>query len=317
MPSPPSTTLASRLLSGIASLHATLGDTTDSISAAAALLGAGGGSSAAAIAAGVDPAAPARARDAFAHAAGLALRQRLARALLYLFLSHAPTCDSGGHGAVLAAGGLAGAPRAPAAPLAGDGGELLLLLLALRAAGDGLYGSVDHGDGNPLWELAWTLLAALFAGLDCARAGGAGEPDKELAGDEAAREALAAARARGQAGLLAPALAHAMLAARAREEERAPRAAGAGAGAGRAPAPAPLAAGYALLRAAAAPSGWLHGGLAGGAGLALGLWAFSCLRFEPGRERASPPGASEAEDDDAALKPWPSPLRPAPCWDDR
>jgi len=51
------------------------------------------------------------------------------------------------------------------APEAADGGDLLSLIELLRWSGDSLWVSIEHGDGNPLWEVCWTLLSALATAL--------------------------------------------------------------------------------------------------------------------------------------------------------
>ena len=46
------------------------------------------------------------------------------------------------------------------------GGELFLLIDSIHELSDALYNCTEHGDGNPLWEVCYTLMLALFQALD-------------------------------------------------------------------------------------------------------------------------------------------------------
>ena len=172
-----------------------------------------------------------------------------------------------------------------------------------------------QGDGNPLWELGWTLCAALLAGLDCGRCPG----EAEKVADEPWADAALGEQARaGEVSSLPQLLAAAALGAVAAAGSSSSSSGGRG-GCG------PLAAAYAACVASACGSG---GGASGEAGegvdplgalaqLALALWAFSAFKVEPGCEAGLRAGAGEAAEASAALAPgapWP-PLRDTPCWD--
>ena len=113
------------------------------------------------------------ATDAFQHASAIADRTRLTRCLFHLYDSSLISLHSGGNALLRRAveatgrsGNLAlGAGVAGSAIESADGGDLLELLELLRWAGDALWESIEHGDGNPLWEVAGTLLSALAAAL--------------------------------------------------------------------------------------------------------------------------------------------------------
>lgn len=234
------------------------------------------------------------ATDAFRHAAAVADRTRLARCLFHLYDAACISLHSGGNAALRRAvaasdssvAALAAVPAlpGPSSLETADGGDLLALLELIRWCGGALWKSIEHGDGNPLWEVAVTLVAALAAALnprgerfdpsidaDCAR----GTFHRQLvrasqlvsfapAGPQVPAAAAASslsARLWGCAGLLANAGAH-------------------------------------------APAAWQHGGLHAAVLLIMGLWHFAVFRAEPAevagelRERDSGDAAAMHERED-------------------
>lgn len=214
-------------------------------------------------------AAMSTATDAFRHAAAVADRTRLARCLFHLYDASLISLHSSGNAVLrraVAASDASGSALAavPAisgpAPEAVDGGDLLTLLELIRWCSGELWKSIEHGDGNPLWEVSVTLVSALAAALsprgdrfdpsveaDCVR----GSFHRQLvrasqlvaymppAPDAAAGAGVSlSARLWGSAGLLANA-------------------------------------------GASAPAAWQHGGLHAAVLLILGLWHFSVFRAEP------------------------------------
>lgn len=119
-------------------------------------------------------AASSAASDAFQHATAVAARTRLARCLFYLYDTITISLHSKGNAPLLravrsSAGESSNSSATHGAlgptPEAADGGDLLSLIELLRWSGDSLWVSIEHGDGNPLWEVCWTLLSALAAAL--------------------------------------------------------------------------------------------------------------------------------------------------------